>query len=65
EVRVKAQDVHGGESDWSDPLVVSMPKNRALEYVQTRMLFDLFKGRFPIFNFLINSLEEKILRKSD
>jgi len=60
QVRVKAKDEHGVQSEWSDPLVVSMPKNRALEYVQTHMLFDLFKGRFPIFNFLINSLEEKI-----
>ncbi len=28
EVKVKARDIHGLESDWSDPLVVSMPKNK-------------------------------------
>ena len=26
EIRVKAQDEYGAESDWSDPLPVSMPK---------------------------------------
>jgi subtilisin family serine protease len=26
-IRVKAKDAHNGESDWSDPLAVSMPKN--------------------------------------
>ena len=28
EIRVKAMDVHGAESNWSDPLPVSMPKNK-------------------------------------
>lgn len=28
QIRVKAKDIHGAESDWSDPLVVSMPKNK-------------------------------------
>jgi hypothetical protein len=28
EIKVKAIDEHGGESDWSDPLVVSMPKSK-------------------------------------
>ena len=27
EIKVKAKDKHGSESDWSDPLVVSMPRN--------------------------------------
>lgn len=27
-VRVKAKDVHGDESNWSDPLVVTMPQNQ-------------------------------------
>jgi hypothetical protein len=30
EVRVKAKDVHGYESDWSEPLAVTMPKNYQL-----------------------------------
>jgi hypothetical protein len=27
QIRVKSRDINGAESDWSDPLVVSMPKN--------------------------------------
>ena len=29
-IRVKAKDVHGEESPWSDPLVVSMPKSKTI-----------------------------------
>jgi len=28
EIKAKAKDVHGSESDWSDPLAVSMPKTK-------------------------------------
>lgn len=28
EIRVKAKDIHGAQSDWSDPLLISMPKNK-------------------------------------
>ena len=30
EIRVKAKDIHGAESPWSDPLSVSMPKSKLL-----------------------------------
>ena len=30
EIRVIAKDVHGKISDWSDPLIVTMPRNRAI-----------------------------------
>ena len=30
EIKVKARDIHGGESEWSDPLAVSMPKNKVM-----------------------------------
>jgi len=30
EIRVKAQDEHGAQSDWSEPLSVSMPRNKPL-----------------------------------
>ena len=32
QVRVKAKDNKGDQSEWSDPLVVSMPKNNILKY---------------------------------
>ncbi len=31
QVKVKAQDEHGGESDWSDPLPITMPKTYCLQ----------------------------------
>ena len=42
DVRVKAKDVHGAESSWSDPLPVSMPKSKCLlslveEVIQHRL----------------------------
>lgn len=30
EIKVKAKDIHGAESEWSDPLSVFMPKNKAV-----------------------------------
>ncbi len=30
EIKVKAKDIYGKESDWSDPLPVSMPKNKMI-----------------------------------
>ena len=55
-IRVKAKDIHGGESEWSQPLPVSMPKNR---FFEKNYLFNLFywsTDRFPILNLLVNSL---------
>jgi len=45
EIKVKVKDIHGGESDWSDPLSVSMPKTKP--YVITsflQFLQSLMKG---------------------
>jgi len=41
EVKVKARDIYGAESEWSDPLTVTMPKNKP--YINT-----------PFFQFLEN-----------
>jgi hypothetical protein len=38
EIRVKAIDEHGAESDWSDPLVISMPKKQVYQYVSIDFL---------------------------
>ena len=43
EVRVKAKDDHGIQSEWSDPLPISMPKNKQL----IDMPFFDFLERFP------------------
>jgi hypothetical protein len=43
EVRIKAKDDHGIQSEWSDPLPISMPKNKQL----IDMPFFDFLERFP------------------
>ena len=44
EIKVKAKDTEGLESDWSDPLVVRMPKNHIeiCRYFVKNRLFSLF-----------------------
>ena len=31
-IKVKTKDIHDAESDWSDPLVISIPKSRQILY---------------------------------
>lgn len=45
EVRVKAIDEHGAESEWSDPLIVTMPRAKTFNQIP-RILVWLF-DRFP------------------
>jgi hypothetical protein len=52
EIRVKAKDVNGAESDWSDPLVVSMPKNKTLKTPFTQLL-DNYPHIFPLIRQLL------------
>jgi hypothetical protein len=47
EIRVKAKDVHDFESEWSDSLIVTMPKNKAIQ----RPILNWFQNHpnlFPI-----------------
>ena len=46
-VKVKAKDNHGVESEWSDSLVVSMPKTRGLNNILQSFL-EKFFGNHPI-----------------
>ena len=43
EIRVMAIDEHGGESNWSDPIVITMPKAKAINTLFVR-IFE----RFPL-----------------
>jgi len=54
EIKVKAKDEHGVQSDWSDPLIVSMPRNKAFNfnYLLDR-LFERFPNAFPILRYLM------------
>ncbi len=51
EVRVKARDQYGAESEWSDPLVVSMPKTKSINDFNPWILRLI--QRFPILELLI------------
>jgi hypothetical protein len=51
EVRVKAKDIYGKESEWSDPLVVSMPKNKSITVFNPWLL--RFIQRFPILELIL------------
>jgi len=51
EIKVKAIDQYGAESEWSDPLVVSMPKNKLINDFNPWLLRLL--QRFPILEFLL------------
>ena len=43
EIKVKAKDIHGDESSWSDPLSVTMPQNQGL-FIS---FFDVMEHYFP------------------
>ena len=46
EIKVKAKDVHGEESPWSDPLPITMPKNKAFN--PFILFLERLMERFPI-----------------
>ncbi|PNX50245.1 MAG: hypothetical protein BV456_07345 [Thermoplasmata archaeon M8B2D] len=51
-IRVKAKDDHGILSEWSDPLSISMPKNKSIIYRPfLSRIFELFPFLKEIFNF--------------
>ena len=45
-IKVKVKDIHGGESDWSDPFPVTMPKNKS--FIFNFPLISWLLERFPI-----------------
>ncbi len=59
EIRVKAKDDHGVQSDWSDPLPISMPKNKK---VVNTYFFDFLEQLSRLFPNLkiIHELKENI-----
>jgi len=60
QIRVKAKDINGVQSDWSDPLPVSMPRSRKLLKIDMLRLFDFLNSRFPFISYLIYNVEIKI-----
>ena len=52
EVRSLAKDDHGVQSEWSDPIPVSMPRTREINIVT--VLLQRFIVRFPFLTFLLD-----------
>ena len=52
-VRVKAQDEDGLESEWSDPLSVTMPKNKELAIPPLLRFLERHPGMFPMLRQLL------------
>lgn len=57
QIKVKARDIHGLESDWSEPLPVSMPKNRVLVDIDFLRIFEFFKACFTFLFLYSTNLE--------
>jgi len=51
EIRVKAKDIYDEESEWSDPLTVSMPRSRSIDNFNPWLLKLI--QRFPILEYLL------------
>ena len=53
EIKVKAKNVDGAESDWSDPLPVSMPRNKAINVSLLKFL-EYYPRFFTILRVFLN-----------
>ena len=52
-IQVKAKDVYGLESVWSDPLTVTMPRTRLLTNTLFLRLLEHFPNAFPMLRYLL------------
>ena len=58
EIRVKAKDDHGVQSDWSDPLPISVPKNKAINpFLQ---FLERLIERFPISEQILQPIYDRL-----
>ncbi len=46
-IKVKAKDIWGAESDWSDPLSITMPKDSAYQFHFLQQILEHLFERFP------------------
>ena len=56
EIKVKAKDIHGVQSEWSDPLPKTMPKNKvlSLQFLQfIQRVLERFPNVFPILRHML------------
>jgi hypothetical protein len=57
-IKVKAKDEHEAESDWSDPLPITMPKNKAIN--PFILFLERLIERFPILEQILLSIYYKL-----
>ena len=57
-IKVKAKDVHGEESPWSDPLPITMPKNKAIN--PFLLFLERLMERFPILEQILQPIYDKL-----
>jgi len=53
QVKVKSKDIHDYESDWSDPLSVTIPRHRNDIRALILRIIEYVQHTFPIFNLLL------------
>ena len=59
QIKVKARDINGCESEWSDPLPVSMPKNKILDNIIFKNIIEYLRLQFPFLSLIFNDLGAK------
>jgi hypothetical protein len=52
EIKVKTKDLYGYESEWSDPLLVSMPKHKILNNFNLLPIFQRIRTDHPFFKLI-------------
>jgi hypothetical protein len=57
-IRVRAQDEYGVWSDWSDPLPITMPKNKAIN--PFLLFLERLMERFPILEQILQPIYDKL-----
>jgi hypothetical protein len=59
EIKVKAKDSSDKESDWSDPLPITMPKNKAINPFS--LFLERLMERFPILEQILQLIYDKLI----
>jgi len=57
-IRVMAKDINGGESEWSDPISFSTPKNKAINPLL--LFLEKLIERFPILEQILQPIYDKV-----
>jgi len=58
-IKVKAKDEHGKESEWSDPLEVAMPKNKAINPLL--LFLERLMEQFPVLEMLLQQINYRLV----